>query len=229
MTMIEVPYAESVTEGAIQVLLVDDHALHRDGVRQILAQHDDLEVAGESDSAEAAWALIDRLRPDVVLMDVRLPGVNGIDATRRIRREHPDTRVLVVTAYDDDEYVRSALDAGASGHLSKSAPGRELVRAIRTVACGGTVVDPVTLTTLLADKGEVPGRPDRLTERELDVLTLLADGLHNKEVAARLHISRRTVDRHCDNIYAKLGVGSRTEAVVQAISSSLLTVRRGTG
>jgi DNA-binding NarL/FixJ family response regulator len=135
----------------------------------------------------------------------------------------------VVTAYDDEEYVRGALDAGAAGHLSKAAPGRELVRAVRAVASGGTVVDPVALTNLLAARGNPSGRPERLSERELDVLRLLAEGLHNKEVAGRLHISRRTVDRHCDNIYAKLGVSSRVEAVVEAISSNLLAVRHGDG
>ncbi len=210
----------------IRVLVVDDHALHRDGTRQILGQHPDMEVVGEGESGEAALVLVNQLHPDVVLMDVRLPGMNGIDATRRIRRSHPDTRVLVVTAYDDDEYVRSALEAGASGHLSKAAPGRELVDAVRAVAVGGTVVDPVMLTHLLAGAGAGGSRsaPGQLTERELAVLRLLAEGLHNKQVAARLGISRRTVERHCDNVYAKLGVGSRTEAVVRAISSKLVPV-----
>lgn len=159
-----------------------------------------------------------------VLMDIRLPGMNGIEATRRVRRDHPDARVLVVTAYDDEEYVRSALEAGASGHLSKAARGRELVDAIRVVAAGGTVVEPIALTHLLERTGARSWGGTRLTEREQSVLELLVAGLHNKEVAVRLAISRRTVDRHCDNIYAKLGVGSRTEAVVRAISARLVTV-----
>lgn len=208
----------------IRVLVVDDHALHRDGIRQILGQQPGIEVTGEAESAELALVLINQLHPSVVLMDIRLPGMNGIDATRRIHRDHPGTRVLVVTAYDDDEYVRSALEAGASGHLSKAAPGRELVEAVRAVAAGGTVIEPVALTHLLAGVNGTPLPASELTERELTVLQLLAEGLHNKQVATRLGISRRTVERHCDNIYAKLGVGSRTEAVVRAISSRLVSV-----
>ena len=204
--------------------MVDDHALHRDGTRHILAQHSDMEVIGEADSAEAALALINRLHPAVVLMDIRLPGMNGIDATRRIRRDHPDTRVLVVTAYDDVEYVRGALQAGASGHLSKAAPGRDLVSAVRAVAAGGTVIEPMALTHLLADQDGYRPAAARLTQRELAILGLLADGLYNKQVATRLGISRRTVEKHCDNIYDKLGVRSRTEAVVKAISAHLVTV-----
>lgn len=216
-----------MTAEVIRVLVVDDHALHRDGIRQILGQHPDMELVGEADSAEAALALVNQLRPAVVLMDVRLPGMNGIEATRRLRRGHPDTRVLVVTAYDDDEYVRGALEAGASGHLSKAAPGRELVDAVRAVAAGGTVVNPVMLTHLLAGLGAARPASNQLTDRELAVLRLLAEGLPNKQVAARLGISRRTVERHCDNIYAKLGVGSRTEAVVRAISTKLVPVPEG--
>ena len=214
-------YCFNVAGDVIRVLVVDDHALHRDGIRQILAQHPGIEVAGEAGSAEEGLALINQLQPDVVLMDIRLPGMNGIDATRRVRRDHPATRVLVVTAYDDDEYVISALEAGASGHLSKAAPGRELVDAVRAVTAGGTVVDPLALTHLLSGRVETAAS---LTERELAVLRLLSEGLHNKQVATRLGISRRTVERHCDNIYAKLGVGSRTEAVVRAISAKLVPV-----
>ena len=214
----------SMAAEVIRVLVVDDHALHRDGIRQILGQQPGIEVVGEAESAERALVLINQLNPSVVLMDIRLPGMNGIDATRRIHRDHPGTRVLVVTAYDDDEYVRSALEAGASGHLSKAAPGRELVEAVRAVATGGTVIDPVALTHLLAGVNGTALPASELTERELAVLRLLAEGLHNKQVATRLGISRRTVERHCDNIYAKLGVGSRTEAVVRAISAGLVLV-----
>ena len=201
---------------------MDDHALHRDGTRHILEDYDDLEVVGDADSGEAALALVNRLQPDVVLLDIRLPGINGIETARRIRAHHPSVRVLMVTAYDDDEYVRGAFEAGAVGYLSKSAPGRELVEAIRVVALGGTVLGPALLRPLLSG-GE--DRSGRLTDRELAVLQLLAEGLHNKQVAHRLGISARTVERHCDNIYGKLGVGSRTEAVVRAISTRLVRVR----
>jgi len=208
----------------IRVLVVDDHALHRDGIRQILGQQPDIQIAGEAESAELALVLVNQLHPSVVLMDIRLPGMNGIDATRRIRRDHPGTRVLVVSAYDDEEYIRGALEAGASGHLSKAAPGRQLIEAVRAVAAGGTVIEPAVLNHLLAGTSSAPLPAAQLTERELAVLELLAHGLHNKQVATRLGISRRTVERHCDNIYDKLGVGSRTEAVVQAISAKLVSL-----
>ena len=208
----------------IRVVVVDDHALHRDGTRQILEAHPDFQVVGDASSGEVALALVNQLRPDVVLMDIRLPGINGIEVTRRLTRDHPEVRVLMVSAYDEDEYVRGALEAGAAGYLSKTAPGKELVQAVRAVA-GGTSVLQSGLTARLmgSSRQREPGVAD-LTEREVAVLGLLAEGLHNREVAARLGISSRTVDRHCDNIYAKLGVGSRTEAVVRAISSRLLSV-----
>jgi DNA-binding NarL/FixJ family response regulator len=208
----------------IRVLVVDDHALHRDGTRQILEQQSDIQVVGDAESGERALALINQIHPTVVLMDIRLPGMNGIDATRRIRRAHPDVRVLMVTAYEDEEYLRGALEAGAAGYLGKTAPGRELVEAVRAVAGGTTVLHPSLLGALLTAR--VP-EADRLTDRELAVLQLLADGLHNKQIATRLGISNRTVERHCDNIYAKLGVGSRTEAVVHAISAKLVQVADG--
>jgi DNA-binding NarL/FixJ family response regulator len=209
----------------IRVLVVDDHALHRDGTRRILEQHPDLTVVGDAESGEVALVLVNELHPAVVLMDIRLAGINGIETTRRIRHHHPDVRVLMVTAYDDDEYVRGALEAGASGYLSKAAPGRELVEAVRAVAAGATVLQPGLIAPLLAGRR---GGGSGLTDRELAVLQLLAEGMHNKQVATRLGISARTVERHCDNIYAKLGVGSRTEAVVRAISAKLVRVADGT-
>ena len=209
---------------AIRVVVVDDHALHRDGTRQILEAHPDIQVVGDADSGEVALALVNQLRPDVVLMDIRLPGMNGIEVTRRLTRDHPDVRVLMVSAYDEDEYVRGALEAGAAGYLRKTAPGKELVQAVRAVAGGASVLQSgLTARLLISSRQPEPGVAE-LTERELEVLSLLAEGLHNRELAARMGISTRTVDRHCDNIYAKLGVGSRTEAVVRAISTKLLTV-----
>jgi DNA-binding NarL/FixJ family response regulator len=209
---------------AIRVMVVDDHALHRDGTRQILEAYPDLQVVGDADSGEVALALVNQLHPDVVLLDIRLPGMNGIEVTRRLTRDHPDIRVLMVSAYDEDEYVRGALEAGAAGYLRKTAPGKELVQAVRAVAGGASVLQSgLTARLLISSRPPDRGAQD-LSERELEVLKLLAAGLHNRELAAHLGISTRTVDRHCDNIYAKLGVGSRTEAVVRAISTKLLTV-----
>jgi DNA-binding NarL/FixJ family response regulator len=211
----------------IRVVVVDDHALHRDGTRQILDAHPDLQVVGDASSGEVALAVINQLRPDVVLMDIRLPGMNGIEVTRRIARDHPDIRVLMVSAYDEDEYVRGALEAGAAGYLSKTAPGKELVQAVRSVARGTSVLQSgLTARLLMSSRTPERGAAD-LSARELAVLTQLAAGLHNREIAEQLSISTRTVDRHCDNIYAKLGVGSRTEAVVRAISTKLLSVGDG--
>ena len=207
--------------GKISVLVVDDHTLHRDGTRRILEQHDDLDIVGDAASGEAALAMINQLQPDVVLMDIRLPGMNGIEATRWIRERHPDVRVLIVTAYDDEEYVRGAFDAGAAGYLSKTAPSRELVEGVRAVAAGNSVVQPALMAALLTNRS---GPSNPLSERETAVLRLLAAGMHNKQIATRLGISARTVERHCDNIYGKLGVTSRTEAVVRAISAHLVEV-----
>lgn len=209
----------------VRVLIVDDHALHRAGAQSMLAQHDDIEVVADADNAEMALALVDRFVPDVVLMDIRLPGISGIDATRRIRAVHPGVRVLMVSAYDDDEYVRGALEAGASGHLSKAAPGQQLAEAIRSVAAGHTVVAPDVLARLLATE---PGAPagGGLTERERAVLDCIGRGMGNQEIAAAMHISPRTVERHCAAIYAKLAVHSRTGAVVATFAAGLL---RGIG
>lgn len=201
--------------------MVDDHTLHRDGTRRILEQYDDVDVVGDAASGEDALAMVNRLHPRVVLMDIRLPGMNGIEATRRIRERHPDTRVLIVTAYDDEEYVRGAFDVGAAGYLSKTAPGRELVEAVRAVAGGNSVLQPTLMAALLAKRSSPA---NTLTDRERAVLRLLAEGMHNKQIASRLGISARTVERHCDRIYGKLGVTSRTEAVVRAISANLLDV-----
>jgi len=213
--------------GVIRVIVVDDHALHRDGTRQILEAHADLQVVGEAASGEVALALVNQLHPDVVLMDIRLPGMNGVEVTRAITRDHPDVRVLMVSAYDEDVYVRGALEAGAAGYLRKTAPGKELVEAVRAVAGGATVLQSGLTARLLISSRQPEQGPIALTERELSVLRLLAEGLHNRELAARLGISPRTVERHCASVYAKLGVGSRTEAVVLAISTKLLSVGDG--
>ena len=218
------PSLMSMEAQVTRVLVVDDHALHRDGTRQILEAHPDLQVVGEADCGEVALALVNQLRPDVVLMDIRLPGMNGVEVTRALTRDHPDVRVLMVSAYDEDVYVRGALEAGAAGYLRKTAPGKELIEAVRAVAGGATVLQSGLTARLLISSRQSEHGPIALTERELSVLRLLAEGLHNRELAARLGISPRTVERHCASVYAKLGVGSRTEAVVLAISPKLLSV-----
>jgi len=145
----------------IRVVVVDDHALHRAGTRQILGAHPDLQVVGEADGGPAALALVNRLGPDVVLMDIRLPGMNGIEVTRQLTRDHPDVRVLMVSAYDEDEYVRGALEAGAAGYLSKTAPGKELVQAVRSVAGGMSVLKPGLTARLLIAARQLDQAGDR--------------------------------------------------------------------
>lgn len=217
-----------------RVLLVDDQALLRMGFRLVLEAEDDLEVVGEAGDGTQALEQVRELAPDVVLMDVRMPGMNGIDATTRIVAEHPDTRVLILTTFDLDEYAFAALRAGASGFLLKDARPAELVAAIRTVASGDAVVSPrVTRRMLELFAGRLP-EPDAaedagpdprlggLTPRELEVLRAVAEGLSNAEVATRLFLSEATVKTHVGRILGKLGVRDRVQAVVLAYETGLV-------
>jgi DNA-binding NarL/FixJ family response regulator len=219
----------------ITVLLVDDQALIRMGMRLVLEATDDLSVVGEAGDGTVALAQVAALDPDVVLMDVRMPGMNGIDATARITAEHPRTRVLILTTFDLDEYAFESLRAGASGFLIKDAPPAELVQAIRTVASGDAVVSPrITrrMLDLFADRmpesdaareraTEDP-RLERLTPREMEVLQAVAEGLSNLEIAERFVLSETTVKTHVGRILAKLGVRDRVQAVVLAYETGLV-------
>jgi DNA-binding NarL/FixJ family response regulator len=216
-----------MTTGRIRVLIADDHTLVREGTRQILQQTPDIEVVGEADRGDQAVELVEHLRPDVLLLDLRMPGRNGIDVARSVVESHPGIRVLLLSAYDDEDYVAEALGAGAAGYLLKTTPGHELVEAVRAVHSGATVLED-SLSRKLAMRSIRPrAAGPRLSERELDVLRQTARGLSSKEVAARLGISQRTVEGHLNNIYAKLGVNSRTEAVVQAAARGLIRLEGG--
>lgn len=215
------------------VLLVDDQALLRMGFRMVLEAEDDLEVVGEADGGLAALAQVAALRPDVVLMDVRMPGMNGIDATRRIVEQHPDSRVLILTTFDLDEYAFAALRAGASGFLLKNAEPTELVAAIRAVASGDAVISPrVTRRMLelfadhLPEVGQTPSSVDprlsELTPREVEVLRAVAEGLSNGEIAEQLFLSEATVKTHVGRILAKLRVRDRVQAVILAFETKLV-------
>ena len=221
--------------GPIRVLLVDDQALLRMGFALVLDAEPDLEVVGEAADGDAALRQVAALPPDVVLMDVRMPGLNGIDATAAITRDHPGTRVLVLTTFDLDEYAFAALRAGASGFLLKDARPEDLVAAIRTVHGGDAVVAPRVTRRMLemfADQlpsgtpeprgaGGTHPRLEALTPRELEVLACVAEGLSNGEVAQRLVLSEATVKTHVGNILAKLDLRDRVQAVVLAYETGL--------
>ncbi len=215
----------------ITVLIAEDHTLVREGTRQILEQEADLRVVGEAESGKRAVELVGILQPDVVLLDVRLPELNGIEATKRIVSSFPAVRVLIVSAYDDEDYVLAALRAGAAGYLLKTAPGRELVEAIRMARSGSTVLQAAIsrkLTQHWDRDGSQRGNPS-LTSREFEVLRLIARGYSNKQIAGELGISLRTVEGHLNNIFGKLDVTSRTEAVSRAVSQHLISLEEGAG
>jgi len=213
-----------MSDTRIRVVIVEDHTLLREGTRHILEQSQDIEVVGEAGRGDEAVELIERLAPDVVLLDMRLPGMNGIEVARLVTGKHKEIRVLLLSAYDDEEYVAEALSAGASGYMLKTTPGAKLVEAVRAVHSGATVLQD-ELSHKLAMRAMHPGPAGpRLSERELDVLRLTARGLSSKEIAGRLQISQRTVEGHLNNIYSKLGVNSRTEAVVHAAARGLINL-----
>jgi DNA-binding NarL/FixJ family response regulator len=212
----------------ITVVIADDHALVREGTKQLLDEHSGLTVVGEAEDGQKAVEVVTRLKPDVVLMDIAMPGMNGIEATRRIKETCPATSVLVLTAYDDDQYIYALLDAGAAGYLLKNVGGEELARSIYAVAEGESVLHPsVAAKVFKRVTNDAGGRPDagaadQLTERELSVLSLAARGLSNKMIARDLDLSDRTVQVHLSNVFGKLGVGSRTEAVITALRRGLV-------
>jgi DNA-binding NarL/FixJ family response regulator len=217
----------------IRVLLADDQAMVRAGFRLILSAEPDIAVVGEAaDGAEAVTAAR-RLRPDVTLMDVRMPRLDGISATRRLTAEEPSlTRVVVLTTFDVDSHVYDALRAGASGFLLKNAPPEDLVAAIRLVAAGGALLDPAVTRRVIEEfarspaPGAVPAEVGTLTERELEVLQLVAQGLSNAEIAATLVVSEATVKTHVARMLGKLRLRDRVQAVVYAYERGL--VRPGT-
>jgi DNA-binding NarL/FixJ family response regulator len=206
----------------IRVLIVDDHALVAEGTRQLLDAEVDLEVVGEARTGEEGLRLIERLRPDVALLDVNLPGISGLEVARQAGTSVPTVALLIVSAYDDYAYVSQALDLGVGGYLLKTATATELVDAVRAVAHGVFVLDKA-VSLRLSRRGR-PGDsgPTALTQREHEVLTLLSRGRSNKQVAAELGLGLRTIEGHVSSILAKLGVASRTEAVLHALGHGLV-------
>lgn len=210
---------------SIRVLLVDDHELVRRGTRDVLELSPDVEVVGEAQDGREAVEAARRERPDVVLMDVNMPSMNGIEATRLIKRELPSTAVLGLSAFDDEPFVVQLLEAGAAGYLLKNVRGAALVAAVQAVRRGESILDPGLEAKLRARAAAQRGggeEPERLTAREVEVLRQAAKGLTNKEIARGLKISNRTVQVHLANVFDKLGVGSRTEAVLHALRAGII-------
>jgi len=208
----------------ITIILAEDHTLVREGTREILDREADFTIVGEAARGDDAVRMTLELRPKVLLMDMRMPGLTGIEATRKLAAELPELKILILSAHEDEDYVREALASGARGYLLKTSPGSELVEGVRAVAAGSTVLSP-SLTRRLAQARLDPSRAtDRLSSREFAVLRLIAQGRANKEIAAELGISLRTVEGHLHNIFEKLRVGSRTEAVVHAVNHGLLSI-----
>ena len=214
----------------IKVLIADDHAVVREGTRQILEQETDMDVVAEAADGEEAVALAGASRPDVAIIDIAMPKMDGIEATKRIKALYPNIAVLILSAYDDDQFVFGLLEAGAAGYLLKSVRGRELVNAVRQVYAGESVLHPSIARKVLnrfvpsSGKAADPKQPEMLSEREMEVLRLATRGLSNQEIAAELCLSLRTVQAHLGHIFNKLQVSSRTEAVVRALKAGWVTL-----
>jgi two-component system response regulator NreC len=213
----------------IRLLLVDDHEIVRAGLRMLFMAEPDMEIAGEAGSAQEALQLVQEVKPDVVLMDVAMPGMSGIEATRRIKEVDPDVVVLALTMHEDEQYFFEMLNAGASGYIPKRAAPDDLVSAIHVVSQGNVFLYPSLAKLLVKDflQREETGADsvtDVLTPREREVLTYIAEGYTNREIAEELVISHKTVDRHRENIMRKLNLHSRVELVKYAIEKGLITV-----
>ena len=208
---------------SIRILIVDDHAVVRQGLKMFLGLDPDLEVVGEAENGEESLRLTQDLNPDVVLMDLLMPIMNGIDAITHIRRDFPDTEVIALTSVLEDEAVMKAMRAGAIGYLLKDTQADELRRAIKAAAAGQVQLSPQAAARLMREV-RAPDSPEKLTERETDVLRLLALGRANKEIALELSIGEKTVKTHVSSILRKLNVPSRTQAALHAVRIGLVTI-----
>jgi NarL family two-component system response regulator LiaR len=214
----------------IKILIADDHAVVREGTRQILEKESDLDVVAEAADGEEAVRLAGSSKPDVAIIDIAMPKVDGIEATKQIKALYPTTAVLILTAYDDDQFVFGLLEAGAAGYLLKSVRGHELIDAVRRIYAGESVLHPAIARKVLNRFVPTPGKmaepklPDVLSEREMEVLKLAAKGLSNQHIANDLCLSLRTVQAHLGHIFNKLQVSSRTEAVVRALKEGWVTL-----
>ena len=215
--------------GVTRVAIADDQALIREGLATMLGMQEGIEVVGQAADGEAAVELVGRTHPDVILMDLRMPRTDGVEATRQIRARHPQTHVVVLTTFADDDSITAALQAGARGYLTKDSGVDEIRRAIATVTAGQALLDPSVQARLVeriaAERAERP-LPDGLTAREVEVLRLIARGLSNREIASQLFVSEATVKTHINNLFSKTGVRDRAQAVVYAHERGLAELPR---
>jgi len=210
----------------MKVIICDDQAIVRDGLELLLKLEKEIEVAGLAQDGAQAIDLVGMAHPDLVLMDLMMPGMNGVEATRRIRAEHPETKVLVLTTYEDDEWVFDAIRAGASGYLLKDTPRARVIEAIRGTVMGKSYLDPMVAGKILGQVASNQEQPatlitEKLTGREVEVLRLMAHGFSNADIADRLHLSEGTVRNHVSAIFSKLDVTDRTQAAIIAIRHGL--------
>lgn len=209
----------------IRLMIVDDHAVLRDGLKTILESEQDIEVVGEAESGDVALQLLDTVLPDVVLTDINMQGMNGIEVTKAIKHQHPDIRVLILTMHSHEEYLMAAIKEGADGYLLKDAPSDQVIEAVRTVYRGESVIHPSLTKKLMnyhQQQLQVEKTESALTERERDVLICLVEGLTNKEIGERLFVSEKTVKIHVSNIFKKLNVKSRSQVVIHAVQHRLV-------
>ena len=214
----------------ISILIADDHPLLRKALRDLLGKQQDLQIVGEAEDGEMAVKLANELLPDVVIMDIAMPKLNGLEATRQIKANHPNIAILVLTVHDDSEHILSILDAGAAGYLTKRVFGEDVVAAIRLIVSGESVLTGPVLKQVMKHTIKFPSkslkRPEyeSLTNRELDILKMAAQGISNKDIALKLNLSLRTIKGHMVDIFSKLNVGTRTEAVIKGLRSGLLNI-----
>ena len=210
----------------IKILVVDDHAILRDGIRALLGLHDDVEIIGEASEGKEAVEKALELEPDVVVMDIAIPGMDGLEATRRIKKKSSKVQILVLTQHDNKEYVLSSIKAGAAGYVPKRAMGSELVSAIRAVHRGDSFLYPSAAAALIDDyRQQAETEPyDRLTAREREILTLIADGISSRQIAEMLFISLKTVQGHRTKIMEKLDIHNRAELIKYALRKGLVSI-----
>jgi DNA-binding NarL/FixJ family response regulator len=214
-------------EDTIRILIADDHPVVREGLMSMLNRQEDFEVVGEAKNGVEAVNKAKELAPNVVLMDLRMPELDGVEAIRQIKAARPSTQIIILSTYSDDEYIFRGIEAGARAYLLKDAPREELFKAIRTVYRGESLIQPVVASKLLARLTELSRRApsgEELSERELEVLRLMAKGSANKEISAQLSISQSTVKTHISSIFQKLGVNDRTGAVTEALKKGIISL-----